>query len=73
MSQWREHSAKVIARVLAETKGQDEKVIRKALHDAYPFGERSNHPYKIWLDEIRCQRGISKHKGQVVFPEGGLI
>jgi hypothetical protein len=55
-SNWREHSRKVIQRVLEETKGQDEKTIRKALTDAYPFGERAMHPYKIWLDEIKVQR-----------------
>lgn len=39
-SRWRNKAAPIIARVLAETKGQDEGVIAKALYDAYPFGER---------------------------------
>lgn len=30
-----------------------EKEVRKAVSDAYPFGERAMHPYKIWLDESR--------------------
>ena len=30
-----------------------EKEVRKAIHDAYPFGERAMHPYKIWCDESR--------------------
>lgn len=53
---WRETSREIIYRVLTETKGQDEKAIRKALKDAYPFGERAMHPYKVWLDEIKVQR-----------------
>jgi len=27
--------------------------IKKVLQDAYPFGVRQYHPYKIWLDEQR--------------------
>ncbi len=57
-SRWRRESAPIIAKVLEETRGKDEKEIKKALHDAYPFGERQYHPYKIWLDEIRRQRGL---------------
>jgi hypothetical protein len=55
---WRDYAAPIIARVLKEAAGQDEKTIKKALHDAYPFGERAMHPYKIWCDEVRRQRGI---------------
>jgi len=33
----------------------DEKKIREALWDAYPFGERKYWPYKVWLDEIKRQ------------------
>lgn len=54
---WRQAAAPIIAKVLEETKGLDEKQIRKALHDAYPFGARQWHPYKIWCDEIKVQRG----------------
>lgn len=54
---WREKSAEVIRRVIDENKGVDEKTLRKALHDAYPFHERKYHPYKIWLDEIKVQLG----------------
>ena len=53
---WRDSCAVIIAKVLLETKGQDEKAIRKALFEAYPFGERKYHPYKIWLSEIKVQR-----------------
>lgn len=57
MSAWRDKAAPIIATVLRRTAGQGEKEIAKALHDAYPFGERSMWPYKIWLDEIARQRG----------------
>jgi hypothetical protein len=53
---WRQAAAPIIAKVLTETTGQSESAIRKALRDAFPWGERAMHPYKIWLDEIRRQR-----------------
>lgn len=57
---WRECAAPIIAKVLQNTAGLSEEVIKKALFDAYPFGERKYHPYKIWLDEIRIQLGKRK-------------
>lgn len=58
---WRERAAPIIWRVLDANKGKSKEEIDKALFDAYPFGERKYHPYKIWLDEIRRQRhGIRK-------------
>ncbi len=51
MSSWREKSAAVIARVVAEVGTDDQKALKKALFDAYPFGERQYHPYKIWCNE----------------------
>lgn len=57
-SYWRAHAAKVISEVLAATKDLKEPQIRAALRDAYPFGERRYHPYKIWCDEVRRQRGL---------------
>lgn len=63
MSQsWREKAAPIIAQVLQDTFGEREQVIKKALRDAYPFGPRQYHPYKIWCDEIRTQRGLKKAK-----------
>jgi hypothetical protein len=52
---WRDRARPIIAQVLLETKGQDEKVVGKVLKEAYPWGERSMHPYKIWLSEIAIQ------------------
>lgn len=56
-SSWRERAAPIIARVLRETAGQPDGDIKRALRDAYPFGERRYHPYKVWLDEVKNQRG----------------
>lgn len=60
VSHWRRVAAPIIARVLAEAKGQMDAKVRAALRAAYPFGLRRHHPYKIWLDEIRIQTGRRK-------------
>lgn len=57
---WRDYAAPIIAKVLKENRGKPEKEVRKALKEAYPFGERKYHPYKIWLDEIKIQTGRKK-------------
>lgn len=53
---WRDRARPIIAQVLLDTDGMDEKVIDKAIFNAYPFGMRRYHPYKIWLSEVRNQR-----------------
>ena len=57
MSTWRDIAKPIIAKVLYENAGCSEKQIRKALREAYPFGERAMWPYKVWLDEIKRQTG----------------
>ncbi len=57
---WRDKARPIIGTILRDLAGADEAEIKKALRDAYPFGERRYHPYKIWLDEIRLQRGLRK-------------
>ncbi len=59
-SYWRKIAAPIIAGVLAETNGMPAKEIRAALRQAYPFGVRRHHPYRIWLDEVRVQTGRCK-------------
>lgn len=54
---WRDRARPIIAQVLKDTRGQTDKEIRKALRDAYPFGERRFHPYKMWCSEVRRQTG----------------
>lgn len=63
MSRGRKSAAPIIARVLEETKGQDDKAVRKALREAYPFGEPAMLPYKTWNDEIKRQtKGLVRRK-----------
>lgn len=57
-SYWRERCKDIIAKVLS--KGLDPKEERKAFIKAYPFGERKRWPYKVWLDEIKRQKGLKR-------------
>lgn len=50
MTSWREQAAPIIARVIAETGRDDLPALRRALRDAYPFGERA---YESATDEMR--------------------
>jgi hypothetical protein len=63
MSYWRQQAAPIIERVIREIGMDDMKKLRKALHDAYPFGERKYHPYKIWCAEVKRQ--VQGHKAPV--------
>lgn len=54
-SSWRNACAPIIARVLSAERGGAG--LAAALREAYPFGQRKYHPYKIWLDEIARQTG----------------
>ncbi len=62
-SHWRNVAYPIIRDVLDDYRVHGEKALRKALRDAYPFGERKYHPYKIWLDEIARQRGLKPKLG----------
>lgn len=57
---WRQRAAPIIAHVITEVGTQNQKTLRAALRDAYPFGLRKHYPYKVWLDEIRRQ--LSPHQ-----------
>lgn len=65
---WRDAARPIIAAVLADTIGQSEQQIRKALRDAYPWLPRENHPYKTWCDEVRRQRGLKPKLGRSIEP-----
>jgi len=54
-SNWRNVAAPIIAKVLADH--PDGVGLAKSLREAYPFGERKMHPYKIWCDEVARQTG----------------
>lgn len=58
---WRDHCAPIIAEVIQRVGTEDPSALRKALLEAYPYGQRSLHPYKIWRDEIRRQLNPSAH------------
>ena len=52
---WRSHCSPIIKKVIDEVGKEDMKKLRKALRDAYPYGEKENWPYKVWLSEIQQQ------------------
>lgn len=59
-SDWRTKAAEVISEVLDQcdwSTPENEKATRARLREAYPFGVKEHHPYKIWLDEIARQMG----------------
>jgi hypothetical protein len=55
MRTWRDIAKPIISEVLALHPKQGPEQ-RKALVEAYPFGQRQYHPYKVWCDEIRKQK-----------------
>lgn len=55
MSTWRNRAEPIIRRVIEEHRDAPIAQIRQALTKAFPWGERGNHPYKIWLSECRRQ------------------
>lgn len=54
---WRDHSNQVLAKlfVIGQPEPTDEQI-----RDAYPFGERKYHPYKIWLSAVKEWRALWK-------------
>ena len=54
-SPWRERANAIINKAL---QASDDSIpievrLRKISRECYPFGERAQHPYKIWLSEIK--------------------
>ena len=60
MKTWRDAARPIIANVIREHGREDTPELRKALFDAYPFGQRKYWPYQVWLDEIKVQLGTKK-------------
>lgn len=58
---WRDVARPIIAETIDRVGKDDPKALRKALLEAYPFGAREYHPYKIWLDEIHRQLGTGRY------------
>jgi hypothetical protein len=53
---WADEAEPIVRRVLQETRGQEEPVIRRALAKACPFSPRSPWAYKAWQEEVGRQR-----------------
>lgn len=66
---WRDSARPIIARVIADVGTDDPKRLKSALRDAYPWGPREYHPYKIWCDEIRVQLGLKVVKDRKAVPK----
>lgn len=45
----------LIARIIADNRGQALEDLRRILRDAFPHPPRRYHPYAVWLDEIAHQ------------------
>lgn len=71
-SRWRKYYRPIIARVLADTHGQTVSEQNAALRAAFPNGARELHPYRMWLKEIRAQRGLLRDKPRKVLSPGQL-
>jgi len=69
---WRDHAKKVILQVIKENKGCDEKTMRKKLRDAYPYGQRAMHPYKVWCDQVNKTLVVLYSKNNL-FPQSELF
>jgi hypothetical protein len=61
---WRDEARPIIAAVIARVGKHNKRMLRKALHNAYPFGVRQFHPYKVWCDEIREQTGENRKRAE---------
>lgn len=60
-SEWRLAARRRIQSVLARLpRDADLKAKRRALREAYPFGERRYHPYRMWCSEVRAALGPAK-------------
>lgn len=57
MSTWRDSISQRVADVVRDIGLDDIQALRKALREAYPYGERRYHPYKVWLSEVHRQTG----------------
>ena len=62
-----------IAEVLARCEGMTIAEKRQALREAWRYGPRQYHPYKIWLDEIRVQLGLKQFGVPKVVPLKGQL
>lgn len=63
---WAQRAGRAITAAMASVpKDATEKDVQAALSAGYPFGERSNHPYKIWLKCVEEYLAGRFPKGEV--------
>jgi len=72
-SRWREVANQVIAEIAAENRDLPDKELRTKISEAYPFGERAMHPYKIWLDAVKKYFEFKKKKESFEKLQGDLF
>lgn len=65
----RQEAQSVIAQIQRANPQAKGETLRKLLSDAYPFGIKENHPYKIWLEEVNKVCGRSKRAKPVMTKE----
>lgn len=65
---WREIHRPRIRAIIEKVGTHDKKALKNALFEAWEYGERKYHPYKIWLDEIRQQLGLKIVKKKAKSP-----
>lgn len=70
---WRGNARLVIQGVIARVGFDDLAALRKAIREAYPFGPRAHHPYKIWLDEVQKATHGRLKPGWTPPPDGPLF
>ena len=58
---WRDEARPIIAAVIARVGKSDLKALKRALREAFPWGDVS-WPRKVWRSEVRIQLGIEKPK-----------
>lgn len=49
---WRNSAKSIIGQVITDNPGADLKTMKRLLFDAYPYGPRKYHPYKIWCSQV---------------------
>lgn len=63
MNTWRQQAQAAIAKALEDVTSTAPDELRRILFDAYPFGVRQYHPYKIWCDAVNKE--IERRTGQM--------
>ena len=72
-SYWRDIARPIVAQAIDACRRMgitDPDTIRRSpvLRDAYPFGPRQYHPYRIWCSEIRRQLNIGRKLTEADLP-----